>query len=131
MLMVSPAAHICIFLGSEIPYKGEQSEAWKDRDLCHKEINQQIREFAKDYNNIHLIEYTSYVASAKDYTDSIDHFQRYVHYKVSLDINRIIAEVLGAPLKHAGKKKIVLNQLRDMLTSFHVVLLNIKKKIFG
>lgn len=127
MSNISPSAKVCLFLGSEMPYEGKTTEAWKDRHIIHRELNSKIREFAKDYPQIHIIDYTNYITSTNDYTDSIDHMQRYVQFKVAIDANRYIEEVLGKSLGLSGKKKIIINRLVDFLTRIHIAILNLRK----
>ena len=129
MGMVASDAHVCIFLGSEIPYEGETPDAWKDRHIVHKEVNDRLRRIAKEFPRLHLIDYTDFITSNKDYTDSIDHLQRYIHYKIAQSANNIIEEVLGAKIQQSGKMKIYKNLFRDFLTSIHIALINLKNKL--
>lgn len=129
MGMVASDAHVCIFLGSEIPYEGETPDAWKNRHIVHKDVNDRLRKIAKEFPRLHLIDYTDFITSNKDYTDSIDHFQRYVHYKIAQSANNIIEDVLGAKIQQSGKIKIYKNKFRDFLTSIHIALIGIKKKL--
>lgn len=128
MNKISPTAHVCIFLGSEIPYSGITTDAWKDRHIIHREINNRLREYEKNNPRLHLIDYTEFIRSDKDYTDSIDHMQRYIHYKVAQRANEIIRNVLGQGVNQSGKFKIILNQLRDIITNLHVALIDWRKK---
>ena len=120
---INPEAHVCIFLGSELPYPGKVTGAWKDRDKVHIEANQRIREFANSNPKLHVINYTNLISSSSDYTDSIDHFQRYVHYKAAQEANKIIEEVLGSEINQSSRLKILINQIRDLLTNIHIALL--------
>lgn len=124
LTLISPLAHVCIFLGSEIPFTGAATEAWKDRHLVHKEINNRLRAFAQSQPRVHLIDYTELISSQKDYTDSIDHLQRYVHYKAAQRANDVIFKVLGSSVKQSSKLKVMVNNLHDVITKIHVAFIN-------
>lgn len=129
LTLIAPNTHVCIFMGSEIPFQGKTTESWKNRHKVHKEINSKLRSLAKLYPRLHLIDYTELISSPKDYTDSINHLQRYIHYKAAEKANEIIENVLGVKIKQSGRLKIVTNQLRDLVTECHLMLLNLKNKI--
>lgn len=124
LTMIAPEAHVCIFLGSEIPYNGKTTEAWENRHIVHKEINDRLRFLAQNNARLHLIDYTELISSPKDYTDSIDHFQRYIHYKAAEKANDLILDILGEKVKQSNKLKIIKNQLRDIVTKLHITFLN-------
>lgn len=129
LTLIAPDAHVCIFMGSEIPYNGKTTDAWENRHIIHKEINHRLRSLAKNNPRLHLIDYTELISSPKDYTDSINHLQRYIHYKAAERANEIIQNVLGAKIKQRSRLKIVTNQLRDWATYCHLKLINLKNKI--
>jgi hypothetical protein len=127
MSKISPQAHVCIFLGSEIAYNGETTDAWVDRHIIHKEANERLRAYAQKNPRIHLIDYTELITSDKDYTDSIDHMQRHIHYQAAEKANEVIRNVIGQGIKMSGKFKIIMNRCRDIVTDIHVAYINYRK----
>lgn len=122
---IAPEAYVCIFMGSEIPYHGEITEAWKDRHIVHREINTRLRQLAATTPRLRLIDYTDFITDNTAYTDSIiDHLQRVVHYKIAQRANEIIAELLGNGVKQSGHFAVYYNQLRDFLTKIHIAYIN-------
>lgn len=83
---------LILILGSEIPFKGVDKPSYADRHLFHKIINEKIRNWAKDKENVHLIEVTNYITSQKDYTDTINHFQKKVYYQMAQDIIALLGQ---------------------------------------
>ena len=130
MTMIAPTAHVCIFLGSEIPFQGKTTDAWVNRHLVHKEINDRLRLVASNNPRLHLIDYTELISSPKDYTDSIDHLQRYIHYKAAEKANEIIEKVIGEKVKQSSRLKIFRNRLRDIATVLHIMFLNLINRNF-
>lgn len=124
---IAPEAYVCIFMGSEIPYEGITTDAWKDRHIVHREINARLRQLATTNPRLRLIDYTDFITDNTSYTDSIDHLQRVVHYKIAQRANEIIAEVLGRGVKQSSQLKIYFNQLRDYVTKIHVAYINYKR----
>ena len=128
MKKIAKDAQVCVFLGSEIAYEGKTTEAWANRHLVHAEINKRLRALAQREPRLHLIDYTELITSQKDYTDSIDHMQRHIHYKAAEKANDVIRTVLGREIKQSSRLKVFVNQCRDVVTNIHVAYINFRKK---
>ena len=81
--------HIILLLGSEIPCEGNIEE-FRDHDIFHKEMNPYIREFARDKERVHLVEFSEFIGSREDYVDCVNHFSRNVYYNLATRIVSII-----------------------------------------
>ena len=92
---VSKNTHICLLLGSEIPYLNEKNDAYFDRHIYYKTLNAQIREYAQTHERIHLIDFNRYIKGQSDFTNNINHYKRHIYYDAARDANKIISEVLG------------------------------------
>lgn len=86
--------HLCLILGSEIPYEKEALSAYKDRHLWHKSFNDEISSIQND--RLHFVRVTDHIKSQSDFTNNINHFTPSVYYKLSCDIKSIITEVCGS-----------------------------------
>lgn len=125
--LISEKATVCLLLGSEKPFLGSKSDAWFDREKIHYEINRIIREFAKDEPQVKFIDYTDFINSSHDYTDSINHFQRNVSYKIAQEVNKIIEEVMGKKIKQTSTFKILIDQTRDVISGVHMKIKDLLK----
>lgn len=86
--------HLCLILGSEIPYEKEALSAYKDRHLWHKSFNDEISSIQND--RLHVVRVTDHIKSQSDFTNNINHFTPNVYYKLSCDIKSIITDVCGS-----------------------------------
>ena len=60
------------------------------RHEYHRILNKKIRVWATNKPNVHLIDVTKYIHSQKDYTDTINHFQKKVYFNIAQDIITIL-----------------------------------------
>lgn len=97
---ISPKTHVCLLLGSEMPFYAEQLEGYKDRHLYYKEMNDLIREYVKTQKRLHLIDFNKYLKKQSDFTNNINHFQRHIYYQAAVDANKLIVELTGAKNSH-------------------------------
>lgn len=83
--------YIVLVLGSEIDYDGENAE-FANHAERHKKINEVVKAFAEDRDNIRIINATDYIRSQDDFEDCINHFRREVYYEMASDMVGIINE---------------------------------------
>lgn len=83
-------AKLILILGSEIPFKKNTNPSLQGREVYHKVLNDKIRTWAGDKENVYLIEVSNYIQSQKDYTDTINHFQKKVYFHIAEDIIAIL-----------------------------------------
>lgn len=76
-----------------IVIEGDNPE-FANHAIRHREVNELVREFAKDHDRIRLINPTDYIHSQQDYFDSINHFSRNVYYDIATRIVEIINKEL-------------------------------------
>ena len=93
--IVSKDTHICLLLGSDKPFLNERNDAYLDRHLYYRALNELLREFVKTHKRVHLIDFNDYIKGQSDFTDNINHYKRHVYYEAARDANKIILEVLG------------------------------------
>lgn len=90
--LISPSARVCLLLGCEVAYKKTTRSVLFNRHLDHKLLNAKIRDYAKTNPRLYLINYTDYIHSDNDFTDSINHFSRRVYYEVAQTAKEIVAQ---------------------------------------
>lgn len=85
---------LVLVLGSEVPPEFELQE-FHDLHIRHREMNQAITQWAANRNNVKIINLTDLVSSAKDYRDTINHFQRHVYYKLAQAISAALGNKIS------------------------------------
>ena len=86
---------LCLMLGSEMPYEKNKKLSYAKREEYHKELNNMLRELAKDTPRLYLIDFNDFIQSQDDFTNNINHFQRRVYFEAAKAANEIIAQVTG------------------------------------
>ena len=91
---LAPTTSLILILGSEI-----------DTDKCfdgyegmceqHIKLNKAVREFAKSYKNIDLLEITKLIQNDDDYADCINHFSRRIYAEMAREIIDMVNSKLG------------------------------------
>ncbi len=80
---------LILILGSEID-TAKMLNGYEGVCEQHIILNKHIREFAKQYNNIDIVEITDLIESDDDYTECINHFTRRVYAKIAKQIIDIV-----------------------------------------
>lgn len=92
-----PETSLVLILGSEIPCSKVQA-GYENMAQRHKILNQAVREFASNYDNVDLIELTELIHSVDDYGDCINHFSRQVYFELAQKIVEKANGILGQNL---------------------------------
>ena len=79
---------VILLLPSELPFYDEKTQAEH-----HKQMNGAVRQWAKDKDDVILINTTDYISSPEDYTDSITHYQRQVYFKIASTIKKLLSNL--------------------------------------
>ena len=83
-------AILILLLGSEKAFEGETKPSFLNRHVFHKVLNDQIKAWSAEKSDVHLIEIDKYIQSQKDYTDTINHFQKRIYYHIAQDLLTIL-----------------------------------------
>src|SRR5574344_287333 len=86
---------IVITMGSEIESPVTQNGYGTDMAQRHKILNRAVEEFAKDYDNITLLNITQFIKAPEDFTVCINHFSRRVYVDIARAFVKIGNEKLG------------------------------------
>jgi len=81
--------------GSEIESDNTQP-GYEEMAPRHVLVNRAVEEFAKDYDNIKLVNITKYIKDQSDFTVCINHFSRRVYLEMAKDFVKLANEALGA-----------------------------------
>lgn len=111
LTQISPSAHVCLLLGSEIPYLKNTQKAYVNREQYYIELNNLLRVLAEREQRIHLINFTDFITGQKDFTNNINHYVRSIYYKAALKANDIITQVIGGGVSSKGKLPLFLDNI--------------------
>ena len=125
---LSTDCKLCIMLGGELPYEKNTFEAYIDRHLVHKQINDAIRAWAKSYDNVNLIDVNKYLVDQNSFYDHFNHYIKPVYYALAQEIVDIVNETLGTNIKEKSKIKMIQIRAKEILASTYYKLLKIIKR---
>ena len=91
---LNPKTQLILILGSEI-HTDKALEGYEGRAEKHVILNKYVREFAKNYDNVSLLELTELIKSDDDYNECINHFSRRVYADFAKKIVEIVNTKLG------------------------------------
>lgn len=77
---------LILLLPCERPFENLSDESYNGRHITHKILNEKVREWAENKENVILMQFDQYVHSQRDYTDTINHFTKKVYYDLSQDL---------------------------------------------
>lgn len=120
---ISPDTKLILILGSEVPFEGKTNPSYQGRHILHKTINDKIRKWSRDKDNVFLIEISKYIKSQKDYTDTINHFSKRIYYYIAQDIVAISSDKTHS-IKTKGKMYLHCIEAKVKLTKLIKKMLN-------
>lgn len=91
---LNPKTELVLILGSEKPTQ-KISAGYEGVCESHQKLNPYVREFAKNYSNITLMELTDLIQSDDDYAACVNHFERRVYIDMAEEFIRITNQKLG------------------------------------
>ncbi len=107
---------LVILLGSEKKYEKKTTPGYINRHLLHKKINDKVREWAQNKENVKLIYLGDYIKNSSDYVDSINHFSKKIYYNLAEDIINIInTENKNTKLKKKNKIVLLYSTIKQKL----------------
>ena len=91
---LDPKTQLILVLGSE-KHTDKYLEGYEGMAERHIIMNKYVREFAKKYDNIDLLELTNLIQSDDDYNECINHFSRRVYADFAKEIVELVNKKLG------------------------------------
>lgn len=117
---------LCIMLGGELYYEKNTFEAYNDRHIVHKQINDEVRLWAKKYDNVQLIDVNKYLVDQSSFYDHFNHYIKPVYYALAKEMVDIVNNILGTDIKQTSKTKMLKIKLKEGLAPFYY---KIRKKL--
>lgn len=106
---------LIIMLGGELHYEKNTSEAYADRHLVHREINNAIRAWAEGQTNVRLMDVNRYLVDQNSFYDHFNHYIKPVYYALASEMVQIVNETLGSTIRETSKMKMVLVRMKEIL----------------
>ena len=106
---------LVIMLGGELYYEKNTFEAYKDRHIFHKQVNDLIRNWAKETDNVKLLDVNKYLTDQSCFYDHFNHYIKPVYYKLAEEMVQIVNEVTGNHIRETSKLKMFQVRLKEAL----------------
>lgn len=119
---------LSIMLGGELYYEKNTFEAYMDRHLVHKQVNDAIRNWACSLDNVRLIDVNKYLTDQSSFYDHFNHYIKPVYYALAAEMVQIVNEVTGSQISETSKAKMLLIQAKEALAPVYYKLRKLLKK---
>lgn len=109
---------IVVLLLSELEYRSknpEYNEVFSNKHLIHKAINQEIRKAFRADQNVYLLDVNRYINNQSDYFDSINHYSKYVYYKMAKELVTFINNEQSITIGISSKTKAIYHNIRRLI----------------
>lgn len=108
-----------IMLGGELYYEKNTFDAYKDRHIIHKQMNEAVRNWAQDYDNVKLIDVNKYLVDQSSFYDHFNHYIKPVYYALAKEIVDIVNDKLGSNIRETSKLKMVQIKAKERFAPFY------------
>lgn len=112
---LAPGAKLILLLGCEMPYEENTQEAYVDRHLYHRLLNDRVRDWARDNERVILLDINDYVQGQDDFTNNINHYTKQIYYKLSRKLIEIINQTSSRALRESTVLEQKLRRLGAMI----------------
>ncbi len=119
---------LTIMLGGELYYKKNTFEAYQDRHLVHKKVNDAIRSWADNQDNVRLIDVNRYLVDQSSFYDHFNHYIKPVYYALASEMVEIVNEVTGSQITETAKTKMLMIRAKELLAPTYYKLRGLLKR---
>lgn len=106
---------LCVMLGGELYYEKNTFPAYMDRHLIHKAVNNALRSWAEQQENVKLLDVNKYLVDQSSFYDHFNHYIKPVYYALAKEMVQIVNEVTGNRIKKTSKLKMLQVRLKEAL----------------
>lgn len=118
---------LVIMLGGELYYEKNTFDAYRDRHIVHKQINDAIRIWSGKMENVRLLDVNRYLVDQSSFYDHFNHYIKPVYYALAGEMVQIINECTGSQIKENSRLKMLQVRLKEILAPTYYKL----RKIVG
>ena len=119
---------LTLMLGGELYYEKNTFEAYMDRHLVHKAVNEAILEWARNQKNVRLMDVNRYLKDQSSFYDHFNHYIKPVYYAMAQEMVNIVNEVIGSHVENTSPLKMVLIRLKEALAPTYYKLRKLLKR---
>ncbi len=106
---------LAVMLGGELYYEKNQFEAYRNRHLVHRAINEMVRAWAKGREDVTLIDVNRYLVDQRSFYDHFNHYTKPVYYKLAQEMVSIIRAHTGRQVRQSSRLKLAKARLRQRM----------------
>lgn len=110
---------LVVMLGGELQYEKNTFEAYKDRHIVHKQINDEIRDFASSVEGVELLDVNKHLVDQSSFYDHFNHYIKPVYYEMAKEMVDIVNRQTGKQIKETSRLKMVQIRLKEMLAPIY------------
>ena len=119
---LAPDCTLAVMLGGEMYYEKNAFEAYRDRHIVHKRINEAVRIWAEGQANVRLLDVNRYLVDQSSFYDHFNHYIKPVYYALARDMVDIVNERTGSDIRETSRLKMAQIRLKEMLApAYHTV----------
>ena len=104
---------LAVMLGGELYYEKNTFEAYRDRHLVHKAMNDAIRAWAEGQENVRLMDVNRYLADQSSFYDHFNHYVKPVYYALAAELVQIAGEATGKTIRETSRAKMALMRVKE------------------
>ena len=119
---------LCVMLGGELAMEGNVDENYRDRHLLHKSINDAIRLWARQAQNVRLLDVNKYLTDQSCFYNHFNHYSKPVYYQIAKEMVEIINQCTGSDIHEKSKLFLAASQLRQRMASVYHGLKDARRK---
>ena len=106
---------LAIMLGGELYYEKNTFEAYQDRHLVHKEMNNAIRKWASEQKNVRLMDVNRYLVDQSSFYDHFNHYIKPVYYALAEEMVQIVNAATDRKIHNTSRAKMLQIRLKEIL----------------
>ncbi len=116
---LSPDCTLAVMLGGELYYEKNTFEAYKDRHLVHKAMNDTVRAWADGKDNVRLLDVNKYLVDQSSFYDHFNHYVKPVYYALAKEMVDIVNECTGGNVRKTTKLKMAVIRTKEALVPLY------------
>ena len=125
---LSSECMLVVMLGGELYYEKNTFEAYRDRHIVHKHMNDAIKVWAAGQANVRLMDVNKYLVDQSSFYDHFNHYIKPVYYKLAEEMVNLVNECTGAGVRETSRLKIVQIRIKEELAKIYYKARNLRQK---
>ncbi len=110
---------LVIMLGGELYYEKNTFPAYEDRHLVHRQMNDAVRAWAAEAENVRLMDVNRYLVDQSSFYDHFNHYIKPVYYALAAEMVDIVNDAAGSHIRETGKWKMALIRLKERMAPMY------------